>query len=46
VGGNLDKHYNKNYIEYYEQSQITYGNNAVLNFWIEDLKKEYERIKN
>jgi lactoylglutathione lyase len=43
---NLDKHYNKNYIKYYEQRQITYGNNIVLNFWIEDLNKEYERIKN
>ena len=25
---------NKNYIEYYEQRLITYGNNIVLNFWI------------
>ena len=30
----INKHYNKNYIEYYEQRLITYGNNIVLNFWI------------
>lgn len=41
---NLNKHYNKNYIKYYEQRLITYGNNIVLNFWVEDLNKEYERI--
>ena len=43
---NLDKHYNKDYIKYFEKRKITYGNNCVLNFWIEDLNKEYERIKN
>jgi lactoylglutathione lyase len=43
---NLDKHYNKDYIKYFEKRKITYGNNCVLNFWIENLNKEYERIKN
>lgn len=43
---NLERHYNKEYLEYYQQRNINYGNNFVLNFWIEDLNKEYERVKN
>ena len=42
----LDKHYNKAYIEFFKGNKITYGNNFVLNFWIEDLNKEYERVLN
>lgn len=42
----LDKHYNKAYIEFFKDNKIIYGNNFVLNFWIEDLNKEYERVLN
>ena len=42
----LDKHYNKAYIEFFKSNKITYGNNFVLNIWIEDLNKEYERVLN
>lgn len=40
----LEKHYNVEYLKYYKERAITYGNNVVLNFWIEDLNKEFERI--
>lgn len=43
---NLYCHYNKNYLDYFERRCISYGNNVVHNFWIEDLNKEYERIRN
>lgn len=33
------------YLKYYENHTIKYGNNFALNFWIEDLQAEYERIK-
>ncbi|MDP4147232.1 MAG: VOC family protein [Bacillota bacterium] len=42
---NLEQHYNGTYLRYYNERKINYGNNMVLNFWIEDLKEEYERIK-
>lgn len=42
----LDKYYNKAYIEFFKDNKIIYGNNFVLNFWIEDLNKEYERVLN
>jgi len=45
-GENLEQHYDNEYLSYYEERKINYGNNIVLNFWIEDLKKEHERIKN
>ncbi len=32
------------YLKYYENFTIKYGNNFVLNFWIEDLQSEYDRI--
>lgn len=48
IEGNIDlgKHYNKAYIEFFKDNEIIYGNNFVLNFWIEDLNKEYERVLN
>ena len=45
-GENLEQHYNDTYIHYYKERKINYGNNVVLNFWVEDLKGEYERIQN
>ena len=42
---NLEQHYNEQYLNYFKQRNISYGNNFVLNFWIEDLNKEYERLE-
>ena len=44
-GGNLEKHYNQAYLDYKANTAIRYGNNFVLNFWVEDLNAEYERVK-
>lgn len=38
--------YSKEYLKKYENYKITYGNNFVLNFYIDDLKAEYKRLKN
>ena len=43
---NLEKHFSREYIEYFKNKQILYGNNMVLNFYIDNLDKEYERIIN
>jgi len=40
-----EQHYNQEYIKNFKERTIHYGNNVVLNFYIEDLNKEYERIK-
>lgn len=45
-GKNLEAHYDNEYLEYWKDKQIDYGNNFVLNFYIKDLKREYERISN
>lgn len=42
----IEKHFSREYIEYFKNKQIQYGNNMVLNFYIDNLDKEYERIKN
>lgn len=44
-GENLDAHYSKEYMDYVTNKEIKYGNNFVLNFYIDDLNGEYERIK-
>lgn len=44
-GENLEQHYDDAYLKFYKKRKINYGNNMVLNFWIEDLKKEHERVK-
>lgn len=44
-GENLEGHYDKRYINFLENRKINYGNNFVLNFYIEDLDAEYRRIK-
>ncbi len=44
-GKDLEQHYDDKYLCFYKKRKITYGNNMVLNFWIEDLKKEYDRVK-
>ena len=40
-----EKHYNQEYITNFKERKIHYGNNVVLNFYIDDLNKEYQRIK-
>ena len=45
VGKDLDSSYNQAYLAYKEQTRIKYGNNFVLNFWVDDLNQEYARIK-
>lgn len=42
---NLDEIYSDEYIEYQKNTEIRYGNNVVLNFYIDDLNSEYERLK-
>lgn len=44
-GENLEQHYDDKYLRFCKERKINYGNNMILNFWIEDLKNEYERIK-
>jgi catechol 2,3-dioxygenase-like lactoylglutathione lyase family enzyme len=44
-GENLETRFSKEYLSYYKSRQIKYGNNFVLNFYIDDLNMEYERIK-
>ena len=44
-GENLETHYNNEYLSYFKNRQIQYGNNFVLNFYIDDLNIEYNRIK-
>jgi lactoylglutathione lyase len=36
----LDFHYNIQYIKYFKERNIRYGNNMVLNFWVENLNDE------
>jgi lactoylglutathione lyase len=45
-GEDLEIHYDKKYLEYQRSRNIRYGNNFVLNFYIDDLIAEYERVKN
>lgn len=42
---NLKALYSRNYIEYSKKSEITYGNNVVLNFYTDHLNVEYQRLK-
>ncbi len=44
-GNSLEGIYSKNYINYQKETQINYGNNVVLNFYIDDLEAEYQRLK-
>jgi lactoylglutathione lyase len=41
----IEPHYNREYIENFKNRKIQYGNNMVLNFYIDDLNEEYKRIK-
>jgi lactoylglutathione lyase len=41
----LEQHYNPEYLRYKQETPIRHGNQAVLNFWVEDLKSEYERVR-
>ncbi|WP_425445896.1 VOC family protein [Dethiothermospora halolimnae] len=44
-GENLQGVYSEEYLERYKDFKITYGNNFVLNFYINNLNAEYERLK-
>jgi lactoylglutathione lyase len=44
-GENIQDHFSENYLAYHANKVITYGNNFVLNFYIDDIKKEHERLK-
>ena len=39
------KKYNQAYLNYIQNTPIIYGNNIVLNFFIDNLAKEYQRLK-
>lgn len=43
-GEDISGNFNPAYLEY-KATPIQYGNNFVLNFWVEDLNAEYERVK-
>lgn len=43
-GEDINGKYNQAYLDY-KENPIQYGNNFVLNFWVEDLNAEYERVK-
>jgi len=45
LGLNLEQHFNNEYLEYISNKKIQYGNNIVLNFYTDNLNREYERIK-
>lgn len=44
-GINLEGVYSKEYLDFKRRTQIKYGNNFVLNFYIDDLNAEYKRVK-
>ena len=41
----LDVHFNKAYLDFVQSEQSKSGNSFILNFGVEDLYKEYNRIK-
>ena len=44
-GKDLKSHYSRSYISFLKERKITYGNQVVLNFWVEDLDEEYKRLE-
>lgn len=44
-GENLQEHYSNELLKYYQDRKIQYGNNFVLNFYVDDLNSEYKRVK-
>lgn len=44
-GKALENNYGSKYISFKKKEDIVYGNNFVLNFYIEDLAKEHARLK-
>ena len=44
-GNDREVHFDSEYLNYFKGREVNYGNNVVLNFHINDLSKEYERIK-
>ena len=43
-GTDISEKFNTAYLDY-KKLPVTFGNNFVLNFWVEDLNAEYERVK-
>jgi lactoylglutathione lyase len=41
----LEPNFNRAYIKNFRNNKIQYGNNMVLNFYIDNLNEEYKRIK-
>ncbi len=41
----LEPNFNRAYIKNFKHNKIQYGNNMVLNFYIDNLNEEYKRIK-
>ena len=44
-GDNLELHYSNEYLKYVKNRRIQYGNNFALNFGIDNLNKEHQRIE-
>ncbi len=44
-GRDLEAHYNEAYLAFKRDNPIRHGNAVVLNFWVEDLAAEYERVR-
>lgn len=42
---NLEGVYSEEYLLYQKNNKIIYGNNFVLNFYVDDLNAEYKRLK-
>lgn len=42
---NLEGVYSEGYLSYQKNNKIKYGNNFVLNFYVDDLNCEYRRVK-
>ncbi len=43
-GEDISNIYNNDYLDFVKSEKIVYGTNVVLNFWVEDLNSEYERL--
>lgn len=41
----VSPHFNGEYLKFKQESETQYGNNVILNFNVDDLNAEYERVK-
>ena len=46
INKDLGDTYSDSYIKYHKNMNLKYGNNFVLNFYVDDLELEYNRLKN